>query len=107
METKTITLGTTTLSVVPVTLGVMREIGIGAAVQAQITDIVARERNWYNGTSMALAAATGKTVEEIEAIPNVVRPQLIEALDTVYRISGIITTTKEGDAAASGEKTES
>ncbi len=94
MEKTMISLGAESLQVVPITLGVLKKIGIGSAKMQKEDgggDPVAKEAAWYEGTMDVICAGTGKTPAEIEAIQDVTLQQLLTANRTVFLVSGLVT----------------
>jgi hypothetical protein len=99
MDDRKVTLGTQELTVRPITLGVMKRLGMGAAKQRHAgangmkreDDWAKAEGEWYDGTMEILSAGLGKTVAELEAIENVTFDQLNAANLRVLVVSGLAT----------------
>lgn len=113
-----VTLGDVDYPIVPLTLGVLKRIGIGAAKQNQraflgmpgtdpaaTMDPVQGETNWYEGTSMVLCAALGKTPAEVEELPGVTLAQLVAALRVIFKLTGLIPAEGAKPAKPAGEET--
>lgn len=116
-------LGGAKFPIQPLTLGLLKRIGIGAAKQQQrvyfgtpgvatpagamLVDTVATEANFYEGTVQILAEALGKKVAEVEAIPNVVLSELTLAVKEIFRVTGLMRddSTPSKAPTPSGEET--
>lgn len=102
-EQKTVTLGGQQVPIVPLTLGLLKRIGVGnAKMQSGKGDVISEETAWYDGAREVLSAATGKKVEELDAMVGVTIQELTLAVREVFLLTGLVVE-KEGGAKKPGE----
>lgn len=101
-RTETIKLGGVDYVVGPMTLGQMRVIGVGTArwrlSKGQYKDDpVAAEQNWYQGTIEMVAAALGKSQQDVNQLVGITLQELLEANAAIIRVSGLEPEKKVDD----------
>jgi len=107
MTARKITLGGKDYEFKPLNLGQMKAVGIGSAKQQRkASDPAAEEANWYDGSFDVIAAALGKTVDEVMKIEGVTLPELLECNRTIFESCGLIKVKPPvALGSASGEAT--
>lgn len=108
-----ITLGGKDHKIVPLTLGVLKELGIGAAKQrhgaelqkSKENDWAKSEAEWYDGTYHVLGAALGMKTEELLKLEKVQLGELADAVNKIYMITGLVTLKAKKPGEVKGEPT--